>query len=184
MLNPAIHAERRKRLQTAMQHGIAVIPTAPEVARNAGTPHDYRHDSHFYYLTGFAEPEAVVVLVAGNKMQSILCCREKNAEREVWDGFRYGPDAASEKFGFDAAYPIAQLDEKLVELMGNQPVLFSLLGQDGAWDARLLGLRARVQEKVRSGISAPDEIRDVRVLLDEMRLVKDGAELGTMRRAA
>ena len=184
MPNPAIHAERRKRLQTAMQQGIAVIPTAPEVARNAGTPHDFRHDSHFYYLTGFAEPEAVVVLVAGDKMQSILFCREKNAEREVWDGFRHGPDAASEKFGFDAAYPIAQLDEKLGELMGNQPALFYPVGSDAAWDARLLKLRETVKEKARGGIRAPNEIRDVRELLDEMRLVKDAQEQDTMRRAA
>ena len=132
MPDPAIHAERRKRLQISMQHGIAVIPTAPEVARNADTHYDYRHDSHFYYLTGFAEPEAVAVLVAGDKMQSILFCREKNAEREVWDGFRYGPDATSEIFGFDAAYPIAQLDEKLVELLGNQPALFYPVGSDAA----------------------------------------------------
>ena len=114
-----------------MQRGIAVIPTAPEVARNADTHYDYRHDSHFYYLTGFTEPEAVLVLVAGDNLQSILFCREKNAEREVWDGFRYGPDGASEKFGFDAAYPIAQLDEKLTELMGNQPLLFYPAGADG-----------------------------------------------------
>lgn len=184
MSNSAIHAERRKRLQTAMQHGIAVIPTSPEVTRNAGTPHDYRHDSHFFYLSGFAEPEAAVVLLAGDKMQSILFCREKNAEREVWDGFRYGPDAAAEKFGFDAAYPIAQLDEKLGELMGNQPALFYPVGADGDWDARLLRLRESVKEKARSGIRAPDEIRDVRKLLDEMRLTKDAQEQDIMRRAA
>ncbi len=184
MLNPSLHAERRKRLQAAMQHGIAVIPTAPEVARNADTQHDYRHDSHFYYLSGFAEPEAVLVLVAGDKMQSILFCREKNAEREIWDGFRYGPDAASVNFGFDAAYPIAQLDEKLVELMGNQPVLFCPVGADTEWDSRLLKLRETVKAKARSGIRAPNEIRDVRELLNEMRLLKDTSEQDIMRRAA
>jgi len=180
----AIYAERRKRLQTMMRHGIAVIPTAPEVARNADTHYDYRHDSHFYYLTGFAEPEAVLVLIAGEKMQSILFCREKNAEREVWDGFRYGPDAASERFGFDAAYPVAQLDEKLTELMGNQPVLFYPVGVDGAWDARVLKLRETVKAKARSGIRAPNEIRDVREALNEMRLFKDVHEQDIMRRAA
>jgi Xaa-Pro aminopeptidase len=167
-----------------MVRGIAVIPTAPEVARNGGTHYPYRYDSHFHYLTGFGEPEAVLVLVAGDAPQSLLFCREKNVEREVWDGFRHGPDAAKEKFGFDAAFPIAQLDEKLVELMGNQPALLHPVGRDAAWDARLLGLRGRVQEKVRSGISAPDEIRDVRVILDEMRLIKEAAELASMRRAA
>jgi Xaa-Pro aminopeptidase len=175
---------RRIRLMQEMQHGIAVIPTAPEVVRNGGTYYPYRFDSYFHYLTGFGEPEAVLVLIAGAKQKSLLFCREKNPESEVWDGFRYGPDAAKETFGFDEAYPVAQLDEKLVEFMGNQPTLFHLVGHDAAWDARLLGLRARVQEQVRSGISAPDQIHDVRTLLDEMRLIKDEHEIGVIRRAA
>ncbi|MBI4936728.1 MAG: aminopeptidase P N-terminal domain-containing protein [Nitrosomonadales bacterium] len=184
MFDPAPYARRRACLISQMRRGIAVIPTAPEAARNGGTHYPYRFDSHFYYLTGFDEPEAVLVLVAGDAPQSILFCREKNREREVWDGFRYGPDAAKESFGFDAAFPIAQLDEKLVELMGGQPALLYPVGRDAAWDTRLLGLRNRVQEKARSGVSAPDEIRDVRVALDEMRLIKEGAELVVMRRAA
>jgi len=182
--NRTIHAERRARLLEQMQHGIAIIPTAPEVARNADTHYGYRHDSNFYYLSGFTEPEAVLVLSAGDKQQSILFCREKNLEREIWDGHRFGPDAAREQFGFDAAYPVDQLDEKLAELMGNQPALFYPLGDDPAWDQRILKLRGSVQEKIRSGIRAPDEIRDVRALLNEMRLFKDEHELDTMRRAA
>ncbi len=184
MTDYAIHSERRKRLQGLMQRGIAVIATAPEVARNADTHYDYRHDSHFYYLSGFAEPEAVLVLIAGDKMQSILFCREKNAEREIWDGFRYGPDAAAQTFGFDAAYPIALLDEKLAELMANQPVLYHPVGADAGFDARLLRLREAVKAKARTGVRAPAEIRDVRELLDEMRLIKDGHEQDCMRRAA
>lgn len=184
MPDTAIYQQRRARLLQQMQRGIAVIPTAPEVARNADTHYPYRFGSYFHYLSGFGEPEAVLVLIAGGSPQSILFCREKNLEREVWDGYRYGPEAAKETFGFDAAYPIAQLDEKLVELMGNQPALFHPVGHDAAWDARLLGLRARVQEKVRSGISAPNEIHDVRTLLDEMRLIKDAHEIAVMRRAA
>jgi Xaa-Pro aminopeptidase len=183
MSNFTPYAVRRKHLQTKMQRGIAIIPTAPEVVRNGDAHYDYRHDSDFYYLTGFAEPEAVLVLVAGDEVRSILFCREKNAEREVWDGFRYGPDAAREKFGFDAAYPVAQLDEKLVELMGNQRVLFYPVGDTG-WDMRLLKLRETVKEKARSGIHAPGEIRDVRELLNEMRLFKDSHEQDIMRRAA
>ncbi len=182
MFDPAIYTQRRARLLAQMR-GIAVIPTAPEVARNADTHYDYRHDSHFYYLTGFPEPEAVLVLVGGDKRQSILFCREKNAEREIWDGFRYGPAAAGEKFGFDATYPISQLDEKLVELMGNQPTLYYPLGSD-PWDAHLLRLRTAVKEKARSGIRAPNEIRDIREQLNEMRLVKDAHEQDVMRRAA
>ncbi|OGS98506.1 MAG: Xaa-Pro aminopeptidase [Gallionellales bacterium RIFCSPLOWO2_12_FULL_59_22] len=186
--DPNIYRQRRVRLLEKMQRGIAVIPTAEEVARNGDTHYVYRHDSSFYYLTGFAEPEAVLVLVAGRSddspPQSLLFCREKNPEREIWDGYRTGPDAAREQFGFDAAWPIAQLDEKLTELLGNQPALFYPIGGDAAWDQRILKLRGAVQAKVRSGIRAPDEIRDVRALLHEMRLIKDAHELGIMRRAA
>jgi Xaa-Pro aminopeptidase len=183
-IDPTIYAQRRARLLEQMRRGIAVIPTAEEVARNGDTHYAYRHDSSFYYLTGFAEPEAVLVLIAGAAPQAILFCREKNLEREIWDGYRVGPEAAQQQFGFDAAYPIAQLDEKLTELMANQPVLFFPLGADAAWDQRLLRLRTAVQAKVRSGIRAPDEIRDMRALLHEMRLLKDTAELDIMRRAA
>ncbi|OFZ66551.1 MAG: Xaa-Pro aminopeptidase [Betaproteobacteria bacterium RBG_16_56_24] len=184
MGDPFIYRQRRARLLEKMQRGIAVIPTAEEVARNGDTHYAYRHDSSFYYLSGFSEPEAVLVLIAGNEPQSILFCREKNPEREIWDGYRTGPEAAREQFGFDATHPIAQLDEKLIELLGNQPALFYPIGNDAAWDQRLLKLRNTVQAKVRSGIRAPDEIRDVRALLHEMRLIKDAPELDIMRRAA
>ncbi|MEO6974532.1 MAG: Xaa-Pro aminopeptidase [Gallionella sp.] len=187
-MDPTIYSKRRARLLSKMQRGIAIIPTAPEVARNADTHYGYRHDSNFYYLSGFSEPEAVLVLIAAEhesgKPQSILFCREKNLEREIWDGHRFGPDAAREQFCFDAAYPIAQLDEKLTELMGNQPVLYYPLGHDAACDQHILRLRHAVQDKIRSGIRAPDEIRDVRGLLNEMRLFKDTHELDIMRHAA
>ncbi len=186
--DPAVYAQRRARLLERMRRGIAIIPTAPEVARNGDTHYAYRYDSNFHYLSGFTEPEAVLVLIAcqdnDNPPQSILFCREKNLEREIWDGHRFGPDAAKEQFGFDAAYPIEQLDEKLTGLMGDQPALYYPLGQDTAWDRRILKLRSAVQAKARSGIRAPDEIRDVRALLNEMRLFKDGYELDIMRRAA
>ncbi len=186
MTELSIYAPRRARLLALMQRGIAIIPTAPEQRRNNDTDYPYRFDSSFYYLSGFAEPEAVLVLVAGgdDKPQSILFCREKNLEREIWDGYRYGPEAARDAFGFDAAYPIAQLDEKLTELMGNQPTLFYPLGADVGWDQRLLKLRNAVQAKARSGITAPDELRDVRGLINEMRLFKDLHELDVLRRAA
>jgi len=184
MSDTSPYSPRRARLLQQMQHGIAVIPTAPEAVRNGDAHYDYRHDSHFHYLSGFAEPEAVLVLIAGETMQSLLFCREKNPEREIWDGFRFGPDAAAAHFGFDAAYPIEQLDEKLTELMGNQPTLFYPLGTNAEWDARLLKLREAVKAKSRSGIQAPAALRDIRALIDEMRLIKDGHEIDLMRRAA
>lgn len=184
MLNPDLYRQRRARLLQQMQRGIAVIPTAPEALRNGDAHYPFRFDSHFHYLSGFDEPEAVLVLLSGEKPQSILFCREKDMEREIWDGFRYGPEGACKIFGFDAAYPIAQLDDKLTELMGNQPALFHPLGAHAVWDDRILALRTRVQGQARSGITAPNEIHDVRMLLDEMRLIKDSSELATMRGAA
>ena len=101
---------RRARLARDLGEGIVVLPTAPELHRNADTHYDYRWDSGFYYLTGFREPEAVLVMVLGAKPRSILFCREKNMEREIWDGFRYGPEAAREMFAFDESYPFGELD--------------------------------------------------------------------------
>jgi len=186
MFNPDVYAKRRTRLLTQMQRGIAIIPNAPEQRRNGDADHPYRFDSSFHYLSGFREAGSVLVLVAGSDEtpRSILFCREKDMEREIWDGYRYGPDAAQETFGFDAAYPIAQLDDKLTELMGDQPALFYPLGADNAWDQRILMLRAAVQARARSGIRAPDELRDVRCLINEMRLFKDAHELNILRGAA
>ncbi len=183
-LNPELHARRRIDLLSRMQRGIAIITTAPEMVRNGDAHYAYRHDSNFYYLTGFNEPEAALILIAGDAPQAILFCREKNMEREIWDGHRHGPEAARVAFGFDAAYPIAELDVKAIELMTNQPTLFYPLGANVELDARIIRLRTAVQEKSRSGIRAPDEIRDVRHLLNEMRLLKDEHELNIMRRAA
>ena len=130
-------AERRARLMKHMGRGIAVIPTAPEQLRNRDTQHPYRADSYFHYLTGFGEPDAVLILVAGETNRSILFCRDKDPEREVWDGFRWGPEAAREVFGCDEAHAIKTLDGKLAELLADQPALWFSLGQESVWDARI-----------------------------------------------
>ena len=183
-LDPILHGARRARLAQAMQGGVAVLPTAPERVRNRDTHYPYRYDSHFYYLTGFAEPEAVLVIVAGAQPKSLLFCREKNEERETWDGFRFGPAAARERFGFDEAHPIAALEAKLAELLADQPALYYPVGADAAWDARAMGWLNAVRAQARAGVGAPERVQDVRALVDEMRLVKDAHELGVMRRAA
>jgi len=184
MFDASVHASRRARLAAALGDGIAIVATAPEVPRNRDTHYPYRHDSYFYWLTGFAEPEAVVVLVGGAEPQSILFCRDKDETREIWDGFRHGPAAAQQQFGFDAAHSVAELDARLPELMGNRARLAYAVGQDPAWDARVIGWLNAVRAKTRQGIGAPGEIVDVRHALDEMRLIKDGHELALMRRAA
>jgi len=183
-LDRSIHAERRHRLAQAMGTGIAVIPTAPERIRNRDTHYPYRFDSHFYHLTGFTEPEAALVIVAGNAPRALLFCRERNEERETWDGFRYGPEGAREHFGFDEAHPIGALDEQLAQLLENQVALYYPLGSDPEWDARAIRWLNAVRAKARTGIAAPEQVHDVRALLDEMRLVKDARELALMRRAA
>ncbi|MGQ0652366.1 MAG: Xaa-Pro aminopeptidase [Betaproteobacteria bacterium] len=179
----SVYRSRRERLARAMQRGVAVIPTAPERVRNRDSHFPYRFDSHFYYLTGFPEPEAALVVVAGEQPQSILFCRTRNEEREIWEGLRYGPDAARERFGFDAAYPIESLDEKLAALLENQPALSYPMGGDAEWDARAMRWLNAVRARVRAGVAAPDRVVDVRTLVDEMRLVKDAHELALMRRA-
>lgn len=182
--DPSLYAARRARLAAAMQGGIAVIPTAPERVRNRDTHYPYRFDSHFYYLTGFAEPESALVIVAGSEPKSLLFCREKNHEREVWDGARYGPEGARERFGFDEAHPIAALDERMAQLLADQPTLYFALGADCAWDRRATKWLNAVRANARAGVSAPERVHDVRALVDEMRLVKDAHELALMRRAA
>ncbi|WP_374339210.1 Xaa-Pro aminopeptidase [Methyloversatilis sp.] len=178
------YSERRARLIERMGSGVAVIATAPERARNRDTHYGYRHDSYFYYLTGFAEPEAVLVLIAGDSPRSILFCREKNAEREIWDGWRHGPDAAREKFGFDEAFVHGELDAKLPELMADQPRLHFVIGEDAAWDQRMMTALNAVRAQVRAGRQAPSELLDIRQPLDDMRLIKDLHEQSLMRRAA
>ena len=184
MTDSKVYARRRAALLAQMQSGIAIVPTAPERVRNRDSEYLYRFDSYFYYLCGFQEPEAVLVLIAGAEPQSVLFCREKNLERETWDGFRFGPEAAREAFGVDAAYPIGQLDEKLPGLMANQPALHYAPGMEADWDARILQWLNQVRAQSRTGVSAPQRIYDVRMALDEMRLHKDEQELALMRRAA
>ena len=175
---------RRAALLDRMGAGIAIIPTAPERLRNRDSDYLYRFDSYFYYLAGFPEPEAVLVMVAGPESRSILFCREKHPERELWEGFRYGPEGARKAFGFNDAQPFAALDEALPKLMANQPALFYAPGLDPAWDVRILRWLNEVRAHARTGVTAPVEIRDLRVAVDEMRLVKDEHEIATMRRAA
>lgn len=175
---------RRSRLARTLGEGVVVLATAPEYFRNADANFDFRWDSGFYYLTGFREPEAVLVMVLGAKPRSILFCREKNPEREIWDGYRYGPEAAREMYGFDEAYRYDELDARLPELLANQEVLHTPLGSDATWDRRVAGWLNAVRAKARTGITAPAQLRDVRAEINDMRLFKDESELAVMRRAA
>ena len=181
-------AARRARLLAQLPPGaLAVLPTAPEVARNSDSDYPYRHDSYFYYLTGFIEPDSVMVLVAARgdtPARAILFCRQKNLEREIWDGFRYGPEGAREAFGFDAAFAIDELDSEIVKLMANVPALYYALGHSAALDLQMKNWLGQVRRQARSGVTAPAVAHDLLTLLDEMRLFKDDGEQALMLRAA
>ncbi len=184
MIDIGVYRERRARLAAQMKRGVAVLSTSPERIRNRDAHYPFRFDSYFHYLCGFPEPEAVLVIVAGDEVRSILFCRDKDIEREIWDGFRYGPQAAQEAFGVDEARSIETLDKAMPELLADQPAIFCDVGENSEWDGRLIEWLNAVRAQVRTGIAAPGEIRDVRKLLDEMRLIKDASELDIMRRAA
>ena len=182
------YVARRGRLFAAIGDGIAIVPTAPEVARNRDSHYPYRHDSYFYYLTGFREPEAVLVLLGGEECRSILFCREKDEEREIWDGFRVGVELAREAFRVDEAHPITSFEAKLPDLLRNRPAVYAPLAAGGphgtAWDALLARAIQAVRGMARAGVAAPTTLCDVCAILDDMRLVKDEHEIALMRRAA
>jgi Xaa-Pro aminopeptidase len=181
------YAARRARLAAQMLPGaVAVLPTAPEVPRNGDSDYPYRHDSYFYYLSGFTEPEGVLVIVAAlgkRPARAILFCREKNLEREIWDGYRYGPEAARSAFGVDEAWPIAELDTRLPDLLADAPALYYATASSPALDARVAGWIKAVRARSRSGVTAPAAFHDLLPLLDEMRLIKDADEQAIMLRA-
>ena len=187
--NHQIYRARRDALVAQMKShtagGVALVPTAPEVPRNRDSLFPYRHDSYFYYLTGFPEPEAVVALqVTDRGTRQILFCRDKNEEREIWDGFRFGPAAAREVFDFDEAFSMAELDAMLPDLASDAPALYTPIGLFDAWDRKISDVLNTVRNRARTGVEAPEQIVDVRQALDAMRLVKDEHELALMRRAA
>jgi Xaa-Pro aminopeptidase len=184
MSDYSIYAQRRAKLIEQMQAGVAVIPTATERVRNRDAHYPYRFDSYFYYLSGFTEPGAALVLMGGKKSRSILFCRDKDPEREVWDGYRCGPEGARERFGFDESHSLTKLDELMPKLLADQPALHYAMGTDEQWDARIVGWLNSVRSQSRSGVTAPAEIKDVRRILDEMRIIKGEHELALMRRAA
>ncbi|MDR2165193.1 MAG: aminopeptidase P N-terminal domain-containing protein [Zoogloeaceae bacterium] len=180
-MNSSPFIQRRARLLEIIDDGVAVIPTAPERLRNRDNPYPYRPDSYFWYLTGFPEPEAALVLAGG---RSILFCRPRDETREIWNGFRHGPDAAREHFGFDEAYPITELETRLPDLIAGCPCLWQGMGYDTENDARIIRALNTVRARTRAGKQAPPVIYDLRRTLDEMRLVKDDAEQEIMRQAA
>ncbi len=175
---------RRQRLLEDISEGIALLFAAPERPRNRDILYPYRFDSDFWYLTGFPEPEAVLVLIGGNAPRTLLFCRDKDEEREIWEGFRYGPTAAREIFGFDETRPFAEFADALPDLLAGHETLWYAVGQDTSQDQQIIDALNRVRAQSRAGRRAPAVLRDIRKPLQRMRLIKDSFEIDIMRRAA
>ena len=184
-MDPAPYQARRARLAQALRAaggGVAIVPTAPERQRNGDSDHPYRFDSDFHYLTGFAEPDSWLILTVDGR--SVLFCREKEVEREIWDGYRLGPRDAPGRLGVDEAFAVQALDEHLPALLADQGAVWLPFGAAAELHARVRTWLERVRSRARQGVACPHSLRDLGPLLGEMRLVKDDAEVVTLRRAA
>ena len=178
-----LYAQRRARLAAQLTPGgIAIVPTAPEQQRNRDSDFLFRHDSYFYYLTGFTEPNAWLVLTAEG--EATLFCNPKDPEREIWDGIRLGPAAAPDALGVQAAFPTTELDQRLPKLLENRSVVWYPFATHKGLDGRINGWLEPVRARVRYGALCPEQQRDLCGPLDEMRLIKDAHEQAVMRRAA
>ena len=179
----ALYAQRRAALaQHIGPGGVAILPTAPEQQRNRDSDFLFRHDSYFYYLSGFTEPKAWLVISGDGK--TTLFCQPKDLEREIWDGYRLGPDAALQALGVDAAFSVADLDKQLPALLdGAESVWYPFATHPGL-GGRIDGWLGTLRARVRYGSLCPQQQRDLCGPLDEMRLIKDAHEQDLMRRAA
>ena len=177
---------RRKRLMDRVDDGAIIIqPNAPEQVRNRDVNFPFRADSDFYYLTGFPEPESVMVLVPGRPQgEFLLFCRESDPEAETWHGRRAGLDGACEAYGADDAFPITDLDDILPGLLENKELIYYTMGRYAKFDQRLVGWLNRVSNKGRAGVHAPDQFVSLGHVVHEMRLYKSSQEIKAMRRAA
>ncbi len=183
--DPDIYLRRRQDLMSFIGDGIAILSTAHQQTRNGDVLFKFRPDSDFYYLTHFAEPKAVAVFVPGRaEGEFLLFCREKDPEKERWDGQRAGLDGAVSDFGVDQAFPIEALNQKLPELLNNRDKLYTMIGRYPEFDSELLHCINAVRSKRRAGAHAPGKYVDLRHILHEMRLIKEKDETRIMRAAA
>ncbi|HKK22316.1 MAG TPA: Xaa-Pro aminopeptidase [Pseudohaliea sp.] len=179
-------ARRRRKFMALMEpNSIAIIPSARQQYRNRDTEYPFRQDSDFLYLTGFPEPDAVLVLLPGRRHgQCVLFCRDRDPARELWDGYRAGPDGAVARYGADDAFPVGDIDDILPGLIEGRERVYYAMGRSQGFDARLMGWVNSIREREASGAVPPGEFTDLDHLLHELRLVKSAGELRVMGRAA
>src|SRR5688572_20090864 len=185
-----MYADHRQRFARILDdiRAAAVIPTATHKVRNHDCEYRFRADSDFWYLTGFAEPDSVLVLIPklsdNSRARSILFLREKDREREIWTGRRLGVSAAAAALGVDEARPIEKLWDDLPELLRNVERIIYRTGIEEARDRDMLRVVARLRANAKGSIVPPLELLDPAPYLHELRLFKSAAELDIMRRAA
>ncbi|MFL0800170.1 MAG: Xaa-Pro aminopeptidase [Agarilytica sp.] len=179
-------ARRRKQLMSMLEpNSIAILPSGEEKIRSRDTDYPFRQDSDFLYLTGFQEPEAVLVLIPGREHGEVVWfCREKDREREIWDGLRAGPEGVCQQYGADDAFPIGDIDDILPGLLEGRERVYYTLGKNAAFDKHVMDWVNSIRAKARSGAAPPGDFLDLDHLLHDMRLYKSAEEVRIMERAA
>ena len=184
----ALYVARRERVYDAIGNGVAILFAAPERIRSNDTEYPYRQDSYFYYLSGFTEPEAVMIL-DGATRTTTLCCRPKDPDMETWVGYRYGPDLAAQVFGFEAAYNISEWQTRLQQVLNHADSIYALWQHDGVADTDIVSLWRKLcadvaYRKIDGNIVTPaQQLGDLYPILDEMRLIKDAHEIALLQHA-
>ncbi|MGK0498464.1 MAG: Xaa-Pro aminopeptidase [Oceanicoccus sp.] len=178
-------ARRRKNLMAEMEpNSIAIVPAARETTRNRDVDYPFRQDSDFYYLTGFAEPEAVLVLLPGRKHgQYILFCRDRDPKMELWNGYRAGPEGACADYGADDAFPVSDIDDILPGLLEGRERVYYAMGRHQEFDHKVMKWVNIIRAQVRTGAQPPGEFLDLDHMLHDLRLYKSAAEIRVMKKA-
>ena len=184
-MNQKVFENRRKELINQIgENDIVIVSTETVKSRNGDVDYQFRPDSDFYYLSGFAEPEAVLVISPNRSQgQYVLFCRERDAQREMWDGRRQGLEGAVENFAADDAFPIEDIHEILPGMMEEKERVYTTVGRFPEFDAQLLSWMNKIKEDARRGTHAPYEFVDLNHLLHEQRLIKRKDEVALMRKA-
>jgi Xaa-Pro aminopeptidase len=184
-ISKAEFARRRKNLMALMEpNSIAIITSAQEQVRSRDTEFPFRQDSDFYYLSGFIEPEAVLVLIPGRKHgQFVMFCRDRDPKMELWNGFRQGHEGACKNFAADDAFPIGDIDEILPGLLEGRDRVYYSMGRSTAFDQQIMTWVNQIRSKEASGAVPPGDFTDLDHMLHDQRLIKSAAELRLMRRA-
>ncbi len=185
-MHKAEFPRRRQHLMDVMgPNGIAVLPNSPVMTRNRDVDFPHRSDSNFHYLTGFPEPESVLVLIPGRPQgEYLLFCRERNIEKEIWDGYRAGQEGACALYGANDAYPIEDLDDILPGLLEGKEKVYYTMGNQPEFDQHMIGWLNQLRKFSRQGLHSPTEIIELDHALNELRLFKSSSEIKAMHRAA